>query len=119
MRIITNEIKGTFIIYKMYVIINGKIYVGKTTIPIYMRINIHRHGKLDADKYFASIGWENVVFEIIDWSNDRTNLLKMEDEQIRKHFKMYENKVLNKYSTQPVYFRIHKEFKKLANNFFE
>ena len=119
MKIITNGIKERYIIYKLYDIIYGRIYVGKTTIPIYMRINSHRHGKLDADKYFSSIGWENVIFEIIDWSNDKSSLLKKEYEQIKKYYKLYKNKVLNKYSTQPIYINIPKEFKKLADNFFE
>lgn len=120
MKIITNGIKEIFIIYKMYDIINGKIYIGKTTIPIYMRINLHKHSKkLEADRYFSSIGWENVIFEVIDWSHDKSILLKKEDEQIRKHFKLYENKILNKYNTRPVFFHIPKDIKKLSCNYFE
>ena len=97
MKIIKNGIKENFIIYKIYN--DDKIYIGKTTIPIYIRINNHRHGILEADQYFRSVGWDNVTFEIIDYSNDRTTLLKKENEQIIHHYELYKDKILNKYNT--------------------
>ena len=118
MRIITHDIKERYIVYKLYDVIEGKVYIGKTTIPIYMRINTHRHGKLDADKYFSSIGWDNVVFEIMDWSNDRSNLLKKEETLIQKHYMSDASKLLNKNSTHSDCFCIPKDLKKLADNFF-
>ena len=117
MKIITNGIKERCIIYKLYD--NEKIYIGKTTIPIYMRINSHRHGKLSADKYFSEIGWDNVIFEIIDYSNDKIILAKKEEEQIMKYYTMNKDNVLNKNcSLRTGYYIIPQEFKKLANNFF-
>ena len=118
MKIITNGIKERCIIYKLYD--NEKVYVGKTTIPIYMRINSHRHGKLSADKYFSEIGWDNVTFEIIDWSYDNQTLLLKEDAQIRRHYMMYKENILNKNGIQfAMYNYFPSDFEKLARNFFD
>jgi len=119
MKIITNGIKARCIIYKLYDSINQKVYVGKTTIPIYMRINSHRHGKLNADKYFSEIGWDNVIFEIIDSCDDKTILAQKEEEQILKYHLMGRDKLLNKNcSSLRGFYVIPQEFKRLANNFF-
>ena len=119
MKIIINGIKERYIIYKLYDIINEKVYIGKTTIPIYMRINTHRHGNLNADKYFSSIGWENVIFEIIDWSNDKITLLKKENDQILKYYTTNKSNLLNKNcSLISDYKVIPSDFKKLASKYF-
>ena len=119
MKVITNGIKERYIIYKLYENIENKIYIGKTTIPIYMRINSHRHGKLRADQHFSTIGWNNVVFEIIDWSYDKESLLKKEDTIIGQHFITHGEKLLNKNSTHSDIYSLPSEFKHLAVNFFE
>ena len=120
MRIIKNGINERYIVYKLYDDVNEKIYIGKTTIPIYMRINSHRHGTLQADKYFSQIGWDKVTFEIIDFSLDKENLLKKESNYILKYYTMYKEKLLNINSKMISNF-IHfpTEFKKLAHNYFE
>ena len=118
MRIIKNGINERYIVYKLYD--DVKIYIGKTTLPIYMRINSHRHGKLRADKYFSEIGWDNVTFEIIDWSYDKKSLLMKEDNIIGQYYMMHKEKLLNKNSTNYSYFHmIPLDFEKLARNYFE
>ena len=99
MKIITNGIKERHKIYKMYENIEGKFYFGKTSLPIYMRINQHRHGKINADKHFSKIGWENVTFEIIDWSYDNENALIKESEYITMAKYTHPDKLLNVNST--------------------
>ena len=119
MKVITNGIKERYIIYKLYENIENKIYIGKTTIPIYMRINSHRHGKLRADQHFSTIGWDNVIFEILDWSCDKESLLKKENTIISQHFITHGEKLLNKNSTHSNNHLLPSEFKHLAVNFFE
>ena len=119
MKIITNGIKQRSIIYKLYDIINEKVYIGKTTIPIYMRINSHRHGKLNADVYFSEIGWDNVIFEIIDYSDDKAILAQKEEEQIVKYHLIDRDKLLNKNcSLLTDYYIIPQEFKILSKHYF-
>lgn len=96
MKIITNGINERYIIYKLYENIEGKIYIGKTTIPVYMRINLHRHGILKADQHFSNIGWDNVTFEIIDWSYDKNILKEKERSTIYLYFLRYQQKMLNR-----------------------
>ena len=97
MKVVTNGITERYKIYKMYETIEGKLYIGKTSLPIYMRINQHRHGKITADKHFSKIGWENVTFEIIDWSYDNGSALKKESNYISSARSTHHEKLLNKH----------------------
>lgn len=96
MRIIKNGDEPHYKVYKMTETIENKFYIGQTSLPLYMRLNIHRcNSKLRADQHFNKIGWEHVIVQIIDKANDKNELLAKETENILMHYEQDKEHLLN------------------------
>ena len=56
MKVITNGFINTqYKVFKMCESVEGKIYIGKTKLPIYMRINAHKYSNASADIHFSDV----------------------------------------------------------------
>ena len=93
-----NNYENNHIIYKLS---DGyRSYIGKCNIPLYMRLNIHKHStKLEADKYFSK-DWSSVTCEVLDYSIDKKRLLELEKDHIRSEMLSNPDKILNVYNTK-------------------
>ena len=91
-------IEPQFKVYKMSENIKGKIYIGKTKLPLKDRMKGHRYSQLYADKHFSDVGWNNVTVEIIDTANSDEELSRKENLKISEYYKDNPNIILNKNS---------------------
>ena len=97
MKVITNGFINTqYKVYKMCESVEGKIYIGKTKLPIYMRINAHKHSNASADIHFSDVGWNNVTTEIIDEAKDEEELDYKEKEHINNYYRTHKDLLLIK-----------------------
>ena len=87
-----------YIIYKISEPIENKYYIGKSTIPIYLRMQIHKSGnKLKADKHFKKIGWHHCKVDIIETCDD-DNILEKERQIISRAYQEDKDNILNIYN---------------------
>ena len=86
-----------YIIYKISEPIEHKYYIGKCTIPIYLRMQIHKNGKLKADEHFKKIGWHHCKVDIIETCDD-DNILEKERQIISRAYQEDKDNILNIYN---------------------
>lgn len=87
-----------YIIYKISEPIEHKYYIGKCTIPIYLRMQIHKSGnKLKADEHFKKIGWHHCKVDIIETCDD-DNILEKERQIISRAYQEDKDNILNIYN---------------------
>lgn len=85
-----SELRGKGGIYQIRNVVNGKVYVGSSVNLVKrrhthfneLRKGIHTNGYLQ--RAFNKYGETNFVFEIIEFTTDRTNILKLEQYWIDK-----------------------------------
>lgn len=79
------------IIYKVTNLVNGKVYIGKTTQKINIRKNQHKYSSLKANskslihKAIRKYGWENFEWEVIDLASSEDELNSKEIHWIKYH----------------------------------
>jgi group I intron endonuclease len=81
------------LIYKITNKLNGKCYIGQTTLPLYKRISAHlRQVGKTRHPLYCSIqknGWSNFTVEVLIYAADRNSLDYWEDYYISKFNSLY------------------------------
>ena len=96
MKYIIEGIEPQFKVYKTSETIKGMFYIGKTKRSLKERMNNHKSCQSYSSKYFADVGWDNVIVEIIDVANDEKELSIKEVYHIIKNLKENKDNILNR-----------------------
>ena len=92
MNIIIDGIEPQFKVYQMTESIENKTYIGSNSYPLKCRMSGHINSHNKVDMYFADVGWNNVIVQIIGTANNkdemrkkRTNILIIFEMQAQLH----------------------------------
>ena len=96
MNIIIDGIEPQFKVYQMTEYIENKTYIGSTSYPLKCRMSGHRNSHNKVDMYFADVGWNNVIVQIIDTANNKDEMRKKENEHINNIRNASPTSLLNK-----------------------
>ena len=96
MNIIIDGIEPQFKVYQMTESIENKTYIGSTSYPLKCRMSGHRNSHNKVDMYFADVGWNNVIVQIIDTANKKDEMRKKENEHINNIRNASPTSLLNK-----------------------